>query len=71
MAARKRCDGDPIQLTQVVAAHITSPTCIENCVDRKHAHKKHQRKTRRSALGPSRVVAGTDTLPIDTDRCTA
>ena len=36
----KRFAGDPIQLAQVLAAHITSPTCVENCADRKHAQKR-------------------------------
>ena len=36
----KRFAGDPTQLAQVLAAHITSPTCIENCADRKHVQKR-------------------------------
>ena len=40
MAVRKRFAGDPTQLAQVLAVHITSPTCIENCADRKHAQKR-------------------------------
>ena len=40
MAVRKRFAGDPTQLPQLLAAHITSPTCVENCADRKHAQKR-------------------------------
>ena len=69
MAVRKRFAGDPTQLAQVLAAHITSPTCIENFADRKLAEA--HRKSRRSALGPSRVVAGIDSLPLDHDGCIA
>ena len=36
----KRFAGDPTQLPQVLAAHITSPTCVENCADRKHGQKR-------------------------------
>ena len=40
MAVRKRFAGDPTQLAQVLVAHIMSPTCVENCADRKHAQKR-------------------------------
>ena len=40
ISVRKRFAGDPTQLPLVLAAHITSPTCIENCADRKHAQKR-------------------------------
>ena len=40
MAVHQRFAGDPTLLVQVLAAHITSPTCIENCADRKHAQKR-------------------------------
>ena len=40
MAVRKGFAGDPTKMAQMLAAHITSPTCIENCADRKHAQKR-------------------------------
>ena len=40
MAVRKRFTGDPTQLPQLLAAHVTSPTCVENCADRKRAQKR-------------------------------
>ena len=40
MAVHLRFAGDPAQLPQVLAAHITSPTCVENCADRRHAQKR-------------------------------
>ena len=70
MAVRKRFAGDTTQLVQVLAAHITSPTCIENFADRKHAQKRIV-KHADVLSGPSRVVAETDILPTDHDRCIA
>ena len=40
MAVHQRFAGDPTLLAQVLAAHVSSPTCIENCADRKHAQKR-------------------------------
>ena len=70
MAVRKRFAGDPTQLAQVLAAHITSPTCVENCADRKHAQKRIV-KHADVLLDLRAFVAETVILPIDHDRCIA
>ena len=67
MAVRKRFAGDPTQLPQLLAAHITSPTCAENCADRKHAQKRIVKHADLlldlRALWPKLYI-----LPIDHDR---
>ena len=69
MAVRKPFAGDPTQLAPMLGAHITCPTCIENCADRKHAQKRIVKNA--DLLLDLCGVAETDILPTDNDRCIA